>query len=214
MPPIQYLTTLDLPFILHTDASDTYVGAILEQAKRPVAFFSRKLSATKCNYSVSDCELLAIILACQQWYCYLHGALSMVVYTDHQPLVHLFTQPSLNPRQTRWLERLAEFQLDIQYVQGPANVVADCLLCPAAIEGLHVVEDTTLRAVLPEWLSAVALHLDLDSFILSGVATLRASKLGQTLGCPQCSMLHLCGGLFVTQKHIDHTCIHCSAVFA
>ena len=43
------------------------------------------------------------------------------------------------------------------------------------MEGLHVVEDTTVLPVLTEWLLVVALHLDLDSCILSGVAILRAS---------------------------------------
>ena len=56
-------------------------------------------------------------------------------------------------------------------------MVADCLSHPSAIEGLHVVEDTTVRPVLTEWLSVVAPHLDLDSCILSGVATLHASRL-------------------------------------
>ena len=45
------------------------------------------------------------------------------------------------------------------------------------MEGLHVVEDTTVRLVLTEWLSVVASHLDLDSYTLSGVATLCASRL-------------------------------------
>ena len=40
-----------------------------------------------------------------------------------------------------------------------------------------MVEDTTVRPVLTEWLSVVAPHLDLDSCILSGVATLHASRL-------------------------------------
>ena len=53
----------------------------------------------------------------------------------------------------------------------------DCLSCTPAIEGMHVVEDTTVCPVLTEWLSVVALHLDLDSCILSGVGTLYASKL-------------------------------------
>ena len=45
------------------------------------------------------------------------------------------------------------------------------------MEGLHVVEETTVRPVLTEWLSVVAPHLDLDSCILSGVATLHPSRL-------------------------------------
>ena len=56
-------------------------------------------------------------------------------------------------------------------------MVADCLSCLLAMEGLHVVEDTTVRPVLTEWLSLAAPHLDLDSCILSGTAILRASKL-------------------------------------
>ena len=45
------------------------------------------------------------------------------------------------------------------------------------MESLHVVEDTTVYPVLTEWLSVVALHLDLDSCILSGFATLCTSRL-------------------------------------
>ena len=82
------------------------------------------------------------------------------------------------------------------------------------MEGLHVVEDTILRPVLTEWLSVVAPHLDLDSCILSGIATLHVSRLVYTLCCAQCSMLHLFWGLFVKQKHIDHNCTHCLTVFA
>ena len=61
-------------------------------------------------------------------------------------------------------------------MEGPDNVVVDCLSCSLAMEGLHVVEDTTVHPVLTEWLSLVAFHLDLDSCILSGVATLEASR--------------------------------------
>ena len=56
-------------------------------------------------------------------------------------------------------------------------MVVDYLSHPLAMEGLHVVEDTTVHPVLTEWLSDVALHLDLDSSIHSGVATLYASRL-------------------------------------
>ena len=45
------------------------------------------------------------------------------------------------------------------------------------MEGLHIVENTTVHPVLTEWLLVVALNLDLDSYILSGVATLRAFRL-------------------------------------
>ena len=55
--------------------------------------------------------------------------------------------------------------------------MADFLSCPLAMEGLHVVKDTTVRPVLTEWFLVVASHLDLDSCILFGVATLYGSRL-------------------------------------
>ena len=55
--------------------------------------------------------------------------------------------------------------------------MADSLSCPLAMEGLHIVEDTTVHPVLTEWFSVVASHLDLDSYILSGVAILCVSRL-------------------------------------
>ena len=46
------------------DASDTHIGAVLEQFGQPVVYFSRKLSPIECNYLVTYHELLAIFLAC------------------------------------------------------------------------------------------------------------------------------------------------------
>ena len=113
--------------MVRTDASDTHIGAVLEQSSQLVAYILHKLSPIECNYQVADCKLLAIFLACQKWYCYLHGAESTVVHTDHKALVPLFTQPLLNPHWTHWVEKLAELHLDIQYIAGPANTVADGL---------------------------------------------------------------------------------------
>ena len=96
-PLVLRITVLGELFIVRMDASDTHIGAVLEQSGQAVVCFSRKLSPTECNYLMTDHELLAIFFACQRWHCYLHGAESTVVYTDHKALVHLFTQPLLNP---------------------------------------------------------------------------------------------------------------------
>ena len=56
-------------------------------------------------------------------------------------------------------------------------MVVDYLSSSLAMEGFHMVEDSTVHPVLTEWLSVVAFHLDLDSCILSGVATLQISRL-------------------------------------
>ena len=95
-PLVFCIPVLGEPFVVRTDASNTHIGAVLEQSSQPVVYFSCKLSPMECNYPVTDRKFLAIFLAYQQCHCYLHGAKSTVVYTDLKALVHLFTQPLLN----------------------------------------------------------------------------------------------------------------------
>jgi hypothetical protein len=49
------------------------------------------------------------------------------IYTDHKSLKYIFTQSELNMRQRRWLELIKDYELEIQYHPGEANVVADAL---------------------------------------------------------------------------------------
>ena len=112
--------------MLHCDASDVALGAELSQGGKPVAYFSKKLTPTEARYHVTDRELMAIYAACMKWCQYLHGN-RCTVYTDHKALTYIYTQPHLNFRQARWLERLAEIDLHIVYKPGIANVSADVL---------------------------------------------------------------------------------------
>ena len=49
------------------------------------------------------------------------------IYTDYKSLKHMFTQPELNMRQCRWLELIKDYNLEVHYHTGKANVVADAL---------------------------------------------------------------------------------------
>ena len=49
------------------------------------------------------------------------------IYTDHKSLKYFFTQKELNMRQRRWLEMVKDYDCDIVYHPGKANVVADAL---------------------------------------------------------------------------------------
>ena len=49
------------------------------------------------------------------------------IYTDHKSLKYIFTQPELNMRQRRWLELIKDYNLEVHYNLGKANVVADAL---------------------------------------------------------------------------------------
>ena len=49
------------------------------------------------------------------------------IYTDHKSLKYFFTQRDLNMRQHRWLELIKDYNLEIHYHSGKANIVADAL---------------------------------------------------------------------------------------
>jgi hypothetical protein len=121
---------------LATDASDTYVGAVLQQRRlgswQPLAFFSRTLSPTERRYSTFDRELLALYLALKHFRFFLEGR-QFAVFTDHKPLVAAVAKRSvpLSARQQRQLSFISEFSLSLHHLAGQHNVVADCLSRPS-----------------------------------------------------------------------------------
>jgi hypothetical protein len=69
---------------------------------KPIAYYSRKLSPTELNYDIHDKELLAIVVAFEQWRVYLEGSTYPVqVWTDHKNLIYFTTTKVLNRRQVR-----------------------------------------------------------------------------------------------------------------
>lgn len=96
------------------------------QHGKVVSYASRQLRPHEENYPTHDLELAAVIHALKIWRHYLLGN-KCEVYTDHKSLKYIFTQPDLNLRQCRWLELIKEYDVDIQYHSGKANVVADAL---------------------------------------------------------------------------------------
>ena len=117
---------------LHTDASATAVGAVLQQRVRgrvqPLAFFSKKLNPAQLNYSTFDRELLAVYLAIRHFRDMLYGR-QFTVFTDHKPLTSSILRSStpVSARQQRHLSFISEFTTDLVYLPGKDNVVADCL---------------------------------------------------------------------------------------
>jgi hypothetical protein len=71
-------------------------------------------------------ELAAVVHALKIWCHYLLGN-TCHLYTDHKSLKYIFTQSGLNMRQRRWLELIKDYDLEIHYHPGKANVVADAL---------------------------------------------------------------------------------------
>src|SRR5882724_10370294 len=73
-----------------------------------------------------DLELAAVVFALKIWRHYLYGE-KFEVFSDHKSLKYLFSQKELNLRQLRWMEHIEDYDFDLQYHPGKANVVVDAL---------------------------------------------------------------------------------------
>ena len=111
---------------MYCDASRQGLGCVLMQEGKVVAYASRQLRKHEENYPTHDLELAAVVHALKIWRHYLIGN-KCDIYTDHKSLKYFFTQSELNMRQRRWLELIKDYDLNIQYHPGKANVVADAL---------------------------------------------------------------------------------------
>ena len=113
-------------FVIYCDASRQGLGCILMQECKMIAYASQQLRPHEENYPVHDLKLAAIIYALKLWRHYLLGN-RCEIYTDHQSLKYLFTQPDLNLRQQRWMETITDYDCGITYTPGKANVMANAL---------------------------------------------------------------------------------------
>ncbi|GKE80721.1 putative reverse transcriptase domain-containing protein, partial [Tanacetum coccineum] len=114
-------------FVVYCDASHKGLGAVLMQKEKVIAYASRQLKIHKKNYTTHDLELGAVVFALKMWRHYLYGT-KCVVYTDHKSLQHILDQKELNMRQRRWLELLSDYDYELRYHPGKANMVADALV--------------------------------------------------------------------------------------
>ncbi|GKB24796.1 putative reverse transcriptase domain-containing protein [Tanacetum coccineum] len=124
-------------FIVYCDASHKGLGVVLMQNEKVIAYASRQLKIHEKNYTTHDLELGAVVFALKIWRHYLYGT-KCTVFTDHKSLQHILDQKELNMRQRRWLELLSDYDCEIRYHPGKANVVADALSRKERIKPLRV----------------------------------------------------------------------------
>ena len=89
-------------------------------------YVSRQLRPHEENYPTHDLELAAVVHALKTWQHYILGN-HCHIYSDHQSLRYIFTQPDLNLRERRWIELIKDYDVEISYTPGKANVMADAL---------------------------------------------------------------------------------------
>lgn len=117
-------------YILDTDASNVGIGAVLSQEvggkERVIAYASRALSKPERNYCVTRRELLAVVVYLKHFRQYLYGS-KITVRTDHGALRWLLNFRDPQAQMARWLQVIAEYDIEIVHRAGRSHSNADSL---------------------------------------------------------------------------------------
>ena len=129
--PILGFANPKLPYILHTDASTSGLGAAIYQEqqgqKRTIAYASRGLSRCESRYPAHKLEFLALKWAVtEKFHDYLYGR-SFLAFTDSNPLTYILTSAKLDATSYRWLADLSTFEFQLKCRAGKQNQDADGL---------------------------------------------------------------------------------------
>ena len=142
---------------IQCDASKQGLGAVLLQEGKPVMYISRTLTETEQRYSNIERELLAVVFALERLNHYTAGY-RVKVETDHEPLTSIWKKSiaSTSTRVQRLLLRLLQYDIDIHYLPGKRNVIADALsrvspLPPKAtdIKAINCIAENELSVNIP-----------------------------------------------------------------
>ena len=113
---------------LQTDASDKTIRAMVFQQGKPLNYYSRKLTPIETNYTIGNKKMLAVMVALKHWRHFTQGAKhKILVHTDHKRLMFFLETKQLNPRQVRWLKKLACYDFAIKHIKNENNIGADAL---------------------------------------------------------------------------------------
>ncbi|GBN15820.1 Retrovirus-related Pol polyprotein from transposon 297 [Araneus ventricosus] len=128
--PILTYPRIDKDFILDTDASNEGIGGVLSQnignEERVIAYFSKSVGKPERNYCVTRKELLAIVKSIEHFHHYLYGR-KFLLRTDHDSLRWLLNFKEPEGQIARWIQRLQEYDFEIQHRKGTSHENADAL---------------------------------------------------------------------------------------
>jgi hypothetical protein len=173
-PPILALPNFDKVFEVDCDASHVGIGAVLSQARRPIAFFSEKLNEVRKNYSTYDVEIYAIVQALRHWRHYLVPK-EFVLFTDPIALKYVSTQKKLNNRHAKWVSFLQGYTFVLKHKSERKNQVADALsqrtvplttmenqvIGFVALKDIYASEND-FQGIVEQWKNPVVENMDLN----------------------------------------------------
>jgi len=124
--PVLVLPDPTKNFEVYCDASGQGLGCVLMEEGKVAAYASRQLKQHEVNYPTHDLELAVVVFALKIWRHYLYGS-RFEVFSDHKSSKYLFDQKELIKRQRRWMKFLKDYDFELQYHPGKANIVANAL---------------------------------------------------------------------------------------
>lgn len=150
--------------------------------ERPIYFVSQTLNATQRKWAQIDKEAYAIIFGVKRFFQYLYGR-KFVLYTDHKPLVQIFSPSKALPhlsaaRMQHYAIFLQGFQYDIKYKNSKDNANADAFSrLPAPDKEINLLEEADvfqigIISVLPITVKDIAAATQDDDLLkplLSGI---------------------------------------------
>nr|GEY18436.1 putative reverse transcriptase domain-containing protein [Tanacetum cinerariifolium] len=171
--PILALPEGTYDFVVYCDTSNQGFGCVLMQRNQVISYASRQLKIYEKNYTTYDLELGAVVFALKTRRHYLYGTRS-VIYTDHKILQHIFDQKELNMRQRRWIELFSDYDCEIRYHPGKANVVADALstkkrLKPRRARAMSMTIHSSIKARILEAQSEASKDVNTPTGLLKGL---------------------------------------------
>ena len=143
---------------IQCDSSKRGLGAVILQESKPVMYMSRALTETEQRYSNIERELLAIVFVLERLNHYTFGR-TITVQSDHQPLQSIWKKSivSASPRLQRLLLRLAHYDLNIEFLRGKENMIADALsrICPLQSNNSKI-KDSNIDVILVHHITQTA----------------------------------------------------------
>ena len=120
----------DGQYVLDTDASDTALGAVLQQEQggklHVIGYASQTLTPSETRYCITRRELLGVVYGLKKYRQHLLGW-PIIVRTDHAALMYLMKTPEPVGQQGRWLDLLSEYDITIQHRPGRVHGNSDTL---------------------------------------------------------------------------------------
>ncbi|GKD34130.1 putative reverse transcriptase domain-containing protein [Tanacetum coccineum] len=149
--PILALPDGTKDFVVYYDASLKGYKALLMQREKVIVYASQQLKVHEENYTTHDLELGAVVFALRLWRYYLYGTKCMV-FTDHKSLQYILNKKELNMTQRRWIDLLSDYDYEIRYHPGKANVVANALsrkerIRPLRVQALMMIAENLERLI-------------------------------------------------------------------